>query len=53
MSSLFNNNLNISTLPITKMPDEYFNLVNEFRAVSIICLSSFFSFFDPIISNPI
>ena len=29
------------------------NLDNDFRAVSIICLSSFFSFFDPKISKPI
>ena len=38
---------------LTKLPDEYLNLDNDLIAVSIICLSSLFSFLDPIISNPI
>jgi len=45
--------LNISTLPMVKVPDEYFKSFNDFKDVFIISLSSFFSSLEPIISNPI
>ena len=45
--------LNISTLPSVNVPDEYFKFFNDFKEVFIISLSSFFSFCEPIISNPI
>jgi len=53
MSSFEINKLKISTLPIFKVPDEYFKLDRDFKAVLIISLSSFFSSFEPMISKPI
>ena len=47
------NRLNISTFPIVNVPEEYFKFFIDLREVSIISLSSFFSSFEPIISNPI
>ncbi|SVD00083.1 uncharacterized protein METZ01_LOCUS352937, partial [marine metagenome] len=53
ISNLAINKLNISTFPIFKVPDEYGKLDKDFIAVLIISLSSFFSFLEPSISNPI
>ena len=53
MSNFDIKRLKISTFPSVNFPEEYFNFCKEFKEVLIISLSSIFSFFEPIISNPI